>query len=80
MGMSLIFIWSGAVFWSGAPLLGWGSYTGEINMASNHVTCYLIQGHLLVLGSCNILVGQHFQDLHVHNDDKTRIALKQVAI
>lgn len=78
--MCLIFIWLGAVFWSGAPLLGWGSYTGEINMACNDVTYYLIQGHLLVLGSCNILVGQHFQDLYVHNDDKQIIALKQVAI
>ncbi|KAL1006149.1 hypothetical protein UPYG_G00068450 [Umbra pygmaea] len=25
--MCLIFIWSGSVFWAGAPLLGWGSYT-----------------------------------------------------
>ncbi|XP_043108457.1 opsin 6, group member a [Puntigrus tetrazona] len=24
---SVIFIWTGAVFWSGAPILGWGSYT-----------------------------------------------------
>ncbi|XP_042589400.1 opsin-5-like [Cyprinus carpio] len=23
----IIFIWTGAVFWSGAPILGWGSYT-----------------------------------------------------
>uniref|UniRef100_A0A8C2IR13 Opsin 6, group member a n=1 Tax=Cyprinus carpio TaxID=7962 RepID=A0A8C2IR13_CYPCA len=25
--MSVIFIWTGALFWSGAPILGWGSYT-----------------------------------------------------
>ncbi|XP_021426168.1 opsin-5-like [Oncorhynchus mykiss] len=47
MGMSLIFIWSGAVFWSGAPLLGWGSYTDrgygtcEIDWAkANYSTVY----------------------------------------
>ncbi|XP_013861393.1 opsin 6, group member a isoform X2 [Austrofundulus limnaeus] len=27
VGIALIFIWAGAVFWSAAPLLGWGSYT-----------------------------------------------------
>ena len=26
--VSLICIWTGALFWSAAPLLGWGSYTG----------------------------------------------------
>uniref|UniRef100_A0A8C2GLC8 Opsin 6, group member a n=1 Tax=Cyprinus carpio TaxID=7962 RepID=A0A8C2GLC8_CYPCA len=26
---SVIFIWTGALFWSGAPILGWGSYTGQ---------------------------------------------------
>ncbi|XP_050978965.1 opsin 6, group member a [Labeo rohita] len=25
--MCVIFIWTGALFWSGAPILGWGSYT-----------------------------------------------------
>lgn len=28
IAVSLICIWTGATFWSGAPLLGWGSYTG----------------------------------------------------
>ncbi|KAM9461458.1 opsin 6, group member a [Clarias gariepinus] len=27
VGMSILFIWISAVFWSTAPLLGWGSYT-----------------------------------------------------
>ncbi|XP_041866579.1 opsin-5-like [Melanotaenia boesemani] len=27
IAISLIFIWAGALFWSVAPLLGWGSYT-----------------------------------------------------
>ncbi|CAG6017626.1 opsin 6, group member a [Menidia menidia] len=27
IAISLIFIWSGGLFWAGAPLLGWGSYT-----------------------------------------------------
>uniref|UniRef100_A0A671LY47 Opsin 6, group member a n=1 Tax=Sinocyclocheilus anshuiensis TaxID=1608454 RepID=A0A671LY47_9TELE len=27
--MCVIFIWTGALFWSGAPILGWGSYTGQ---------------------------------------------------
>ncbi|KAK0145906.1 Opsin-5 [Merluccius polli] len=28
IGISLLCIWMGALFWSVAPLLGWGSYTG----------------------------------------------------
>ncbi|CAB1344826.1 unnamed protein product [Coregonus sp. 'balchen'] len=47
VGMCLIFIWLGAVFWSGAPLLGWGSYTDrgygtcEIDWAkANYSTVY----------------------------------------
>lgn len=28
IAVSLICIWTGAMFWSVAPLLGWGSYTG----------------------------------------------------
>lgn len=28
IAVSLICIWTGGVFWSVAPLLGWGSYTG----------------------------------------------------
>lgn len=28
IAIALICIWTGAMFWSGAPLLGWGSYTG----------------------------------------------------
>lgn len=29
VGMSILFIWISAVFWSTAPLVGWGSYTGQ---------------------------------------------------
>lgn len=29
MFVCLLFIWVTAGFWSGAPLLGWGSYTGD---------------------------------------------------
>lgn len=29
--VSLLCIWTGAAFWSVAPLLGWGSYTGPIS-------------------------------------------------
>lgn len=45
--MSLVFIWMGAAFWSGAPVLGWGSYTDrgygtcEIDWAkANYSTIY----------------------------------------
>ncbi|XP_062304613.1 opsin 6, group member a isoform X2 [Osmerus eperlanus] len=47
VAMCLVFIWIGAVFWSGAPLLGWGSYTDrgygtcEIDWAkANYSTVY----------------------------------------
>lgn len=30
--VSLLCIWTGALFWSVAPLLGWGSYTGLIRL------------------------------------------------
>lgn len=29
MSISLLLIWTNAAFWSAAPLLGWGSYTGR---------------------------------------------------
>lgn len=31
IAVSLICIWTGAMFWSVAPLLGWGSYTGLLS-------------------------------------------------
>lgn len=29
VGLSILFIWISSVFWSTAPLVGWGSYTGQ---------------------------------------------------
>ncbi|KAF7703243.1 opsin 6, group member a [Silurus meridionalis] len=47
VGLSIMFIWISAVFWSTAPLLGWGSYTDrgygtcEIDWAkANHSTIH----------------------------------------
>lgn len=37
IAMCVMFIWMGACFWSAAPLLGWGSYTGECNRCEARV-------------------------------------------
>lgn len=35
MFVCLSLIWIAAGFWSGAPLLGWGSYTGKNTLTSD---------------------------------------------
>ena len=41
IAIALICIWTGAMFWSGAPLLGWGSYTGLFSDTNPTWTCIL---------------------------------------
>lgn len=45
IAVSLICIWTGAMFWSVAPLLGWGSYTGLFSHTNltEHMKIYLFE-------------------------------------
>lgn len=44
VGMTILFIWISAVFWSTAPLVGWGSYTGQYD---TETTCMIHSMHYL---------------------------------
>lgn len=48
--VSLLCIWTGATFWSVAPLLGWGSYTGLMSMTVFFYIAilYIIHHHLVL--------------------------------
>ena len=41
IAVSLICIWTGAAFWSVAPLLGWGSYTGLFSHTDLEINIYI---------------------------------------
>lgn len=55
IAVSLLCIWTGATFWSVAPLLGWGSYTGLMPMTVFFFTSPSSPSSIITLCSSSVL-------------------------